>query len=418
MTSLHGKLLSYLHQQSALHYRNYRLFMAGQGLSVVGTWIQRLAMMWLVYRVTNSAFLLGLVAFCERIPILLIAPFAGVFADRWKKRKALMWIESAAMLQALILAFLTFSNLINIWYLVALSLFLGTVSAFEVPVRQSFVVEMVNGDKEALPNAIAFNSMVFNLSRLIGPSVAGFMIAGVGEGWCFMANAFSYAMIVGSLFLMKITDVAFLDRKKRTQVFKQLKDGFQYVSHHKIMTSLLLVLAVVSFSNASVRTLGPVFARDILKGNASTLGFLMSAVGFGAICGAFSLTKKRSVPALHKIVTLTGILLGIGIVGFSFSKWLWLSMIFLAIAGFAQMMHTATTNTLLQLHTDDDKRGRVMSFYTVCLQGVTPIGSLFAGSIAGIIGGAWAAFSMGAFCFVVALIYRERKVMIAAQKKG
>lgn len=365
--------------------------------------------MWLVYKLSNSALLLGVVGFCEQIPIFLIAPFAGVYADRWDKHKALIRIETFALAQAFLLGILTLFGLVQIWHIIALSLCLGIINAFEVPMRQSFVVEMVGGDKTALPNAIALNSTVFNLSRLIGPSVAGILISAVGEGWCFMANALSYALVFISLVMMRIPK-SVLVRAKEVDIVNKLKEGIQYVKHNHLMRSLLLLLAVVSFSNASLKTLAPVFAKDVLMGDAHTLGFLMSAAGVGAIFGALFLTKRKSTGLLKRIVSVTGILLGIGMICFAISRSLPLSLLFIAIAGFSQMMHTACTNTLLQLNVDDDKRGRVMSFYTVCLQGTMPFGSLLAGAVAGFVGGQWAVACMGGFCLLSSLFLREKNI--------
>lgn len=410
-----NRIKKYFLQQKALFYLNYRLFMAGQTLSLVGTWIQRMAMMWLVYKLTNSAFLLGVVGFCEQVPIFLIAPFAGVYADRWDKHKALCRIEALAMVQAFILGLLTLFNVVQIWHIIALSLCLGVINAFEVPMRQSFVVEMVGRDKEALPNAIALNSTVFNLSRLIGPSVAGILISAVGEGWCFIANAFSYSLVLISLLLMRIPKTV-IQKTAEVDILKKLKEGIQYVRGNNMMRSLLILLAIVSFANASLRTLAPVFAKDVLHGGAKTLGFLMSAAGIGAISGALFLTKRKTTRVLKKIVSFTGFLLGVGMICFAISRSLPLSLFFIAIAGLAQMMHTACTNTLLQLHVDDDKRGRVMSFYTVCLQGTMPFGSLLAGAIAGITGGPWAVVCMGSICFLGTLFLRERNIQSRIKK--
>ena len=368
-----------------------------------------MAMMWLVYQLTHSAFLLGVVGFCEQVPIFLIAPFAGVYADRWNKHKALCRIEAFASVQAFLLGILTLFNVVEIWHIIILSLCLGVINAFEVPMRQSFVVEMVGRDKQTLPNAIALNSTIFNLSRLIGPSVAGILISAVGEGWCFMANAFSYAIVLVSLLMMNISHGE-IKQTGETNVVKKLKEGIEYIKSNNMMPTLLVLLAIVSFSNASLRTLAPIFAKDVLHGGAHTLGFLMSAAGVGAICGALFLTKSKSTALLKRIVSFTGILLGVGMICFAISRSLPLSLFFIAIAGLAQMMHTACTNTLLQLHVDDDKRGRVMSFYTVCLQGTMPFGSLLAGAIAGIIGGPWAVVVMGAICLLATIFIREKNV--------
>lgn len=398
---------SYFRQQVALKYRNYRLFVVGQSMSLIGTWIQRIAMIWLAYEMTNSPFILGLIGFCEQIPIFVIAPFAGVYADRWNKHRALKWIESLAMLQAFALGVLTLLHVIRIWHIIVLSLLLGVVNAFEVPMRQSFVVEMVGGDKNALGNAIALNSTVFNLSRLVGPSIAGILISVAGEGWCFMANALSYAIVVTSLMLMVIPVLHRAAGESR-KVLQKLKEGVVYLKSKPFMRSLLILLAIVSFCNASLRTLAPIFAKNILHGTANTFGLLMSAAGVGAIIGAFFLTNHHSGSLLRRIVSFTGFLLGASMICFGGSRWLWLSLLFMASAGLAQMMHTASTNTLLQLHTADDKRGRVMSFYTVCLQGMMPLGSLLAGSLADVMGGAWAMVAMGGICLTGTILLREK----------
>lgn len=387
----------------------------GQGISLVGTWIQRMAMIWLAYQLTGSALLLGLVGFCEQIPIFLLAPFAGVYADRWNKVKALKWIELFAMFQAILLGVLTLMGIVEIWHIIALSLTLGIINAFEVPIRQSFVVDMVDGDKSALGNAIALNSTVFNLTRLIGPSLAGILISVVGEGWCFIINGISYALVLISLTSMRIT-TPFVKQLGDAQVWQNLKEGIHYINTHKLMRSLLLMLAIISFSNASLKTLAPIFAQNILSGNANTLGYLMSAAGVGAIIGALFLTKSKTTSTLNGIVTFTGLLLGIGMVGFGFSSALSLSLLFLALAGFGQMMHTASTNTLLQLYTPDDKRGRVMSFYTVCLQGTMPFGSLVAGLIAQYINAQVSMVLMGVLCLIATIMFKGKEGMLRLNK--
>lgn len=408
--TLTNPLRNFIKGQKALRYRNYRLYMGGQGLSVVGTWVQRIAMMWLAYRLSNSAFLLGVITFSEQIPILFIAPIAGVYADRWDKHKALVWFEIFSIFQALLLAILTFTGLINIYHLVLLSLFLGFINSFEIPLRQSFVVDMVDGDKAALPDAIALNSMVFNVSRLIGPAVAGIIISWVGEAWCFAINAVSYALIAWTLILMRIKKTNLEKPLKERKVFQELKSGWQYITQHKTLKSLLLLLACVSFCNVAIKTLGPVFAKDILQGDADTFGMLMSAVAVGAIGGALFLSKGRSVPLLFKIITYTAPVLGVGMIVFSLSTWLPLSLFVLSFCGLARMMHTTTTNTLLQIETEDDKRGRVMSFYTVCIQGTNPVGGLAVGSLASAIGGTWAMLCMGVICLIAGAFYQGRKL--------
>ncbi len=404
-----NRIKEYFLQQRALFYRNYRLFVAGQTLSLIGTWIQRMAMLWLVYRLTHSAFLLGLVGFCEQVPIFFIAPFAGVYADRWNRHKALIRIESLALLQAALLGAITFLGWVEVWHLIFLSLMLGVINAFEAPMRKSFVVQTVEQDKESLSNAIALNSTVFNLSRLIGPSIAGVLISLVGEGWCFMANAFSYAVVVLCLIFMHLPEPV-RRLKEAPHVIQRLKEGIQYVKTQKLMQVLLSMLAVVSFSNASLRTLAPIFAKDVLQGDAQTLGFLMSASGVGAICGALYLTKRRTISQFKKILSFTGLFLGTGIICFAISRSLVLSLLFIAFAGLGQMVHTTSTNTMLQLLVEEDKRGRIMSFYTVCLQGTMPFGSMVAGAIAGVLGGQWAMGIMGVICLTGTYFFRHKNI--------
>lgn len=406
----------YFYRQKALFHRNYRLFIAGQILSLTGTWIQRLAMMWLAYQLTGSEFLLGMVAFCEQIPILLLAPLAGVYADRWNKHRALIFIEGFGMLQALFLGFLTLTGLVEIWHIIVLSLSLGVINAFEIPIRQAFVVEMVDRDKKALASAIALNSTIFNLSRLVGPSIAGMLISAAGEGWCFIINGLSYGAVMTSLLLMRVSTSVYYAVSKET-LRDRLREGIAYVGSRRGMRNLLLLLAAISFANASLRTLAPVFAQDVLGGDAQTLGYLMSAAGVGAILGALYLTNGRQQEILVRIVSNAGVLLGISIVCFALSGMLIFSLLFIAIAGLSQMLHTASTNTLLQLYTDDDKRGRVMSFYTVCLQGTMPLGSFVAGSIAGIAGGPWAMAIMGVICLMATVFYRQdRRARLAREQ--
>lgn len=406
----------YFYRQRALFHRNYRLFMTGQVLSLTGTWIQRLAMMWLAYQLTGSEFLLGMVAFCEQIPILVLAPVAGVYADRWNKHKALIYIEAFGMLQAVLLGALTLSGTVEIWHIMVLSIGLGIINAFEIPVRQSFVVDMVDRNKKALASAIALNSTTFNLSRLVGPSVAGLLISTAGEGWCFMINGLSYAAVVGSLLLMRVKAVPWYAPAAES-VMSRLREGVRYIASRKGMRNLLFLLAAISFANASLRTLAPVFAQEVLHGDAKTLGYLMSAAGVGAIIGALYLTNSRTAPVMVRIISFTGLLLGISIICFAVSGSLVFSLVFIGVAGLSQMLHTASTNTLLQLYTDDDKRGRVMSFYTVCLQGTMPLGSLAAGSLAGIFGGPWAMAAMGILCMTAAMGYRWNRHLSSSSSK-
>ncbi len=398
---------NYFSQQFAFSYKNFRLFISGQTLSLIGSWTQRMAMVWLAYSLTKSPFLLGLVGFCEQIPLFIIAPFAGVYADRWNKKKALLIIEFLAMLQALFLAYLTFTNQIQIIHILILSLFLGVINAFEIPIRQSYVIDMVNKDVHAIPNAIAINSTMFNLSRLIGPIFAGILINATNEAWCFVANGVSYAMVIITLFIMNTKSIKII-RNETVSVWNNLKEGFVYIKQQKYMSNLLLLLAIVSFSNAAFKTLAPIFSINIFHGNSKTLGYLMTATGIGAIIGALILTRKKDQKYFQKILNYTGILLGISIFLFGSSKWFLVSLVLISVAGFSQIMHTASTNTLLQLNVSDNKRGRIMSFYTVCLQGTMPIGSLVTGIIANYFTAPIAMMSMGVFCIIGSLYYAAK----------
>jgi len=402
-----NRLKRYFSQQLALRFYNFRLYIVGQFLSVTGTRIQSIAMIWLAYRLTNSPFMLGLIVFCEQIPIFVLAPFAGVFADHWNKQKALVGIELLALLQAATLGTLTLTNHIEVWHLVVLSLLLGTINSFEVPIRQSFVVDMVDRNKNALSNAIAFNSTIFNLSRIIGPSLAGILIGAIGEGWCFVINAGSYTFVALSILLMRVQHKEYvpISRKK---ILTELKVGVSYIYRQDVMWYLLIILMIVSFTRSSFRALSPVFAKEILAGGAEIFGFLISSAGVGAILGAIFLTNGFSDKMLRKIVSYTGLILASSLIFIGFTHWLWLALIFMALGGLSQMVHTTSTNTLLQLYTDDDKRGRVMSFYTVCLQGTTPFGGLVAGSLASLLGVSWAYVLMGAMGFVGILLLRRK----------
>jgi MFS family permease len=388
----------------ALRYRNYRLFFGGQGLSLIGTWMQRLAMSWLVYRLTDSVFLLGLIGFTSQIPIFFVAPFAGVLADRMDRRRILLITQTLALLQALILTTLVFAGTVTVWHLIPLSLFLGLVDAFDMPVRQSFMVEIVRPND--LGNAIALNASVVNVAQLLGPSVAGILIASVGEGICFLLNAVSYLFVIFSLLAMKIELTKRQTRK--AHVLQGIKEGFSYGFGFPPIRSILILLSTASLLGMPYKTLMPVFARDILHGDSHTLGFLMGSSGVGALLGAIYLASRKSVLGLGKWVALAAALFGIGIVGFSLSRVFWLSTILVFLAGFGMLVLMASSNSILQTVADDDKRGRVMSLYAMSLRGVVPFGSLLAGSVASKIGAPNTLLFGGACCILGALLFARR----------
>jgi MFS family permease len=385
----------------ALHHRNYRLFFTGQTVSLVGTWMTRIATSWLVYRLTGSALLLGTVGFAGQIPSFLLAPFAGVLIDRWDRHRLLVVTQILALLQSAALAVLTLTGVINIWHVLALSLFQGVINAFDMPARQAFVVEMVE-KREDLANAIALNSSMVNAARLLGPSIGGVIIAAVGEGWCFALDAVSYLAVIASLLLMRLAARP-RTAARESKVLHELREGWRYVAGSPPIRSILLLLALVSLVGMPYTVLMPIFASTVLHGGPHTLGFLMAATGVGALSGAVFLANRRSVLGLGKVIPMMSALFGAGLIGFSLSRVLWLSLVLLVATGLGFMVQMAASNTLLQTLVDDDKRGRVMSFYTMSIMGVTPFGSLLAGGLAHRIGAPHTLLLGGVGCILAAV---------------
>jgi MFS family permease len=389
----------------ALSHRNYRLFFGGQSISLIGTWLQLTAISWLVFRLTQSSFLLGVVGFAGRIPTFLLASFAGVFVDRWNRHHLLVTTQVLSMIQALILAALVLTETIVIWQIVALAFFLGLINAFDIPVRQSFVVDMIER-REDLGNAIALNSSMVNGARLVGPSVAGMLIAALGEGLCFLLNGLSFITVIAALLAMRITPKK-KDRES-APLWQGLKEGYRYAFGFAPIRSLLLLLALISFMGMPYTVLMPVFAGKILHGGPQTLGFLLGATGVGALAGAIFLASRRSVLGLGRIVIIASSLFGIGLIGFSFSRLFWLSMAMMVPTGFGMMVQMTSTNTLLQTIVDEDKRGRVMSFYTMAFMGMVPFGSLFAGSLASAIGAPGTTMIGGILCIFGSVLFAKK----------
>jgi len=386
----------------ALRYRNYRLFFSGQSLSLIGTWMQQVALGWLVYRLTDSAFLLGLVGFASQIPTFILASVAGVLADRYNKHKIIIATQTLAMIQAFILAFLTLSSIIQIWQILLLSLFSGLINAFDMPTRQSFVIEMVD-DRNDLPNAIALNSSMFNAARLIGPTIAGILITAIGEGFCFLVNALSYLTVIAALLMMKMEPTVIVQKKEK--VLEGLKEGIKYAYNFKPIRALLLLIGLVSLTGMPYTVLMPVFARDILHGDAHTLGFLFGAVGSGALIGAIYLASRKSVLGLGRWIAIATSVFSLGLLFFSFSREIYLSIGLMLFTGFGMMMQMASTNTLLQTLVDDDKRGRVMSLYVMAFMGTAPFGSFMAGALASTIGAPYTVLSSGIICLTGAFVF-------------
>jgi MFS family permease len=386
----------------SLRYRNYRLFFAGQLLSLIGTWTQQTALPWLVYRNTGSVFLLGVVAFSSQIPAFLLTPLAGVLSDRWNRYYILITTQVLAMIQAFALGFLFFAGDIQVWQIILLAVLLGLINAFDMPTRQAFVVEMVE-NRDDLSNAIALNSMMFNSARLVGPTLAGIVIAATNEGVCFFINGISFLFVIASLLMMKVRRPKTKTRK--THVLHELKEGLSYAIGFTPLRYIILLLALVSLVGMPYTILMPVFASKVLGGGPYTLGFLMAASGIGALTGSIYLASKKSVRGLVRIIPLSTATFGIGLVAFSLSRLLWFSLPLMFVTGLGMIMQMAACNTIIQTIVDDDKRGRVMSFYVMAFIGTAPFGSLLAGALASVIGAPNTLTIGGALCVLGAVIF-------------
>ncbi len=383
----------------SLRHRNFRLFFGGQSISLIGSWMQGVALSWLVYRLTHSAFLLGITGFASQIPAFFLSPLAGVLADRWNRHMLIIMTQTLAMVQAFILSILVLTHTITIWEIIVLSLFLGVITAFDIPIRQSFMIEMID-DKNDLGNAIALNSTMFNGARLLGPSIAGLLIAAVGEGVCFLLNAISYLAVIASLFLMKIRPSEAPRTSSHANVWTEIKEGFDYAAGFEPIRVILLTLALIGLMGMPYSVLMPAFAKDILHGNSNTFGFLMGSAGLGALCGAVYLASRKTVVGLGKMIPIAAVIFGAGLIGLCFCRNVPFAMGLMALTGFGQIVQMASSNTLLQTIVEDDKRGRIMSFYTIAFMGMTPIGSLLAGSMASHVGTPWTLCVGGIACLM------------------
>lgn len=383
------------HAWRALRWRNFRLYFSGQTISLIGTWMTRLATSWLVYRLTGSALLLGIVGFSGQIPTFLFAPFAGVWVDRLDRRRVLVVTQILAMLQSLALAALTLTRQINIQEIIWLSAFQGLINAFDMPARQAFLVQMVE-DRQDLGNAIALNSSMVNLARLVGPSLAGAVIALAGEGACFLIDGISYIAVIASLLAMRLPSVAV--KPTVDSMLGQLKEGWAYVSGFAPVRTILLLFAMVSLMGWPFTVLMPIFAGKILHGGPHTLGFLMGAVGIGALISAMSLALRKTVLGLGRMIPLSTAALGAGLILFGLSRILWVSLMLMLVCGFGMMQQMAASNTIIQTIVEDNKRGRVMSFYAMAFVGMAPFGSLLAGVLAHAIGAPRTVMLSGACC--------------------
>jgi MFS family permease len=367
------------HAWRALRYRNFRLFFGGQTISLVGTWMTRVATSWLVYRLTGSALLLGAVSFCGQIPSFLFAPFAGVWVDRLDRRQVLLWTQAVSMVQSLLLAALTLSGHITIRWILILNIVQGIVNAFDMPGRQSFMIQMVD-NRADLSNAIAINSSMVNMARLVGPSIAGMIIAATSEGWCFLIDGVSYIAVLFSLLAMRIHPLP--ARPRTGSTFHEFHEGWTYVTGFIPIRTILTLFAVVSLMGMPFVVLMPIFAVQVLHGGPHTLGFLMGAMGVGALVSALSLAARKTVRGLIGIIPVSGFVFGMGLIGFGLSHTLWLSLATVFFAGMGMMQGMAASNTIIQTIVSEDKRGRVMSYYTMAFMGMAPFGSLLAGAMA------------------------------------
>jgi MFS family permease len=389
----------------SLKYRNYKLFFSGQSISLIGTWMQRIAMPWLVYHITGSAFLLGLVGFAGQIPTFLLSPVAGVLTDRWNRYHVLLVTQILSLIQATVLTWLCLSGSIQVWQIVILSIAMGCINAFDIPARHSFVVDMVE-KKEDLGNAIALNSLMFNGARLIGPSFAGIILASTSEGICFLLNAISYIFVIISLLLMKLKVKAIKEKSKK--ILTELKEGLDYTFGFAPIKHLIILLSISSLMGMSYSVLMPVFAKEILGGGSQTFGFLMGAAGFGALLGALYLASRKSVLKLGRIVPAAALLFGTGLIILSFSRAFPLSLVLMVFIGLGMMMQTAASNIIIQTITEDDKRGRVMSFYSMAIMGTAPFGSLMAGWFAKVIGTPATILTGGVATIIGALVFLRK----------
>jgi MFS family permease len=409
------------HSWRALRHRNFRLYFGGQTISLIGTWMTRIATSWLVYRLTGSALLLGTVSFAGQIPTFIFAPFAGVWVDRLDRRQVLLWTQALSMIQSLALAALTLSGHITIPLILILSVSQGIINAFDMPGRQAFTVQMVE-DRADLSNAIAINSSMVNVARLVGPSLAGMLIAATNEGWCFLVDGVSYIAVIASLLAMRIQQQSV--QRETGSMWLELHDGWKYVSGFVPIRIILSLFALVSLMGMPLVVLMPIEAAKVLHGGAHTLGFLMGAMGLGALSSALSLAARKSVRGLIRIIPIAALLFGSALIGFGLSRSFWISMVMVMAAGAGLMQVMAASNTIIQTLTSEAMRGRVMSYYTMAFMGMAPFGSLLAGTMAQNLGVSWtmiingALILLGAAWFITQLPALRRTVKPIYQQMG
>jgi MFS family permease len=388
------------HAWRALRHRNFKLFFAGQSISVIGSWMTKLATSWLVYRMTHSALLLGVVSFSGQIVAFLLGPFAGVWVERLNRRKLLVWTQALAAVQSLALAALTLAHVINLWEIIGLTAFQGLINSFDMPGRQSFLVQMVE-DRNDLSNAIAINSSMANGARLIGPALAGLVIAAFGEGWCFLLDGVSYFAVIASLLIMRIKP--WNTRRAASSMLEQVREGWDYVRTFTPIRTILLLFGLMSLMGYSYSVLLPLFAGQVLHGGAATLGYLTGASGVGALTSAISLAVRKSVAGLTRMLQIATAMLGAALILFGLSHALWLSLVLMVFVGFGLIQTASVSNTIIQSLVPEDKRARVMSYYMMAFFGASPFGSLLAGALAHRIGAPHTVMLTGTACLAGSL---------------
>jgi MFS family permease len=387
----------------ALGHRNYRLFFAGQLISLIGTWMQSVGEMWLVYRLTHSSLLLGTAGFFSQIPVFILAPFGGMLADTRDRRRILVATQTSAMILAGILAALTLTGVVRVWHVFTLAALLGIVNAVDIPTRQAFVADLVARDD--LMNAIALNSSMFNGARVVGPAVAGILVASIGEGWCFFANSVSYIAVITGLLMMTFAGQRQRKQQMEISAFEHIAEGFRFVFAAPPIRALMILLGAVSLFGISYAVLMPIFADQIFHAGAHGLGILMGFSGGGALIGAITLAFKKRVKGLGTWVTVSAAMFGVGLMAFSFSRHFWLSCALIVCAGFAMMVQMSSSNTLIQSMVPDRLRGRVMAVYSMMFMGMAPLGSLLAGSVAERIGAPHTVAIGAGLCVVAAGVF-------------
>jgi MFS family permease len=392
------------HSLRALRHRNFQLFFAGQLISLIGTWMQSVAQAWLIYRLTGSSLWLGTLGFAGQLPVFLTAPLGGIAADRFPRHRVVITTQIASMLSALTLAGLTLTGQVVVWHVAALAALLGLINAFDIPARQSFMVEMVG--KEDLMNAIALNSSMFNSARMIGPAVAGILVATLGEGWCFFVNGVSYLAVIAGLLLMHLPPPT--KERGKASPLEEMLEGFEFVRQDPSIRSLLWLLALSSLVGTPYSVLMPIFAGQVLHGGPESLGMLMGATGIGALLGALTLASRSGLGGLRRWVALACGGFGLSLIGFASSRFFWLSILLLVPTGYSLMVQLGSTNTLIQSMTPDRLRGRIMSFYSMMFMGMAPFGALLAGVAANRLGAPLTVALGGIACILGAAGFARR----------